>query len=202
MTLFLRIARRIFPDDTVAAVFMAAAADYQGELRDAPGRAASLVVRCRWIWAFAVLLLVTPLSLSKSSVSRPLLVRGANGGGMLTLLYASLFAGAWWCVQEFTLAALVAGGLLAWAMRAWNDRHPASIIEPAPAASLPTFVQINFSSTRVPGDIAGLMFAAGTILIVVVGLPGFWWFFVAAALASGLVAWLRVRHLSCPTSRA
>jgi hypothetical protein len=78
----------------------------------------------------------------------------------------------------------------------------AIIIERAPAVPLPTVVQINFSSTRVPGDIAGLMFAAGTILIVVVGLPGFWWFFVAAALASGVVAWLRVRHLSCPTSRA
>ena len=199
MTLFLRIARRIFPDETVAAVFMPAAADYQRELWDAPGRAAALVVRCRWLWAFTVLLLITPLS--KSSASRPLLGHGANGGWMLTFLYASLLAGAWWHVQEFALTALVAGALLAWAMRAWNDRHPASVVEPASSASLPTVVQINFSSTRVPGDIAGLMFAAGTILIVVVGLPGFWWFFVAAALASGLVAWQRVRHLSCPTSR-
>ena len=195
MTLFLRIARRIFAD-AVVTVFMAAAADYQRELRDAPGLAAALVVRCRWIWAFTVLLLVTPLTLSTSSASRPL-PREANGGRMLTLLYASLFAGALWRVPEFTLAALVSGAVLAWAMRAWNDRHPASIIEPAPAASLPTVVQINFSSTRVPGDIAGLIFAAGTILIVVVGLPGLWWFFVAAALASGLVAWQRIRHLSC-----
>ena len=121
---------------------------------------------------------------------------------MLTLLYAPLLAGAWWCMPAFTLAALVAGGLLAWVMRRWNDRHPASIMQPAPVASLPTVVEINFSSTRVPGDIGGLIFAAGAILIVVVGLPAFWWFFVAAALASGMVAWQRVRHLSRPASHA
>jgi hypothetical protein len=42
---------------------------------------------------------------------------------------------------------------------------------------------------RVAGDGPGLIFAVGTVLIVVIGLPGFWWFFVAAALGSLLVAW-------------
>jgi hypothetical protein len=185
MMLFLRIARRIFPNDTVAAVFMAAAADYQQELRDVRGRVATLAVRCRWTWAFVVLLLVTPLPSSA----------WAGGGALLTLLCAALFAGAWSSAAEFTLPALVAGALLAWAMRAWNDRHRESSFEPA-AASMPAFVQINFSSMRVPGDIAGLIFAVGTILIVVVGLPGWWWFFVAAAAGSGLVAWQRIEHAS------
>jgi hypothetical protein len=194
MMLFLRVARRIFPNDIVVAVFMAAAADYQEELRHAEGRAAAFVVRCRWTCAFAVLLLITPLSLPPSAARR-LPARLASGGAMLTLLCACLFAGAWGSVAEFMLPAFVAGAFLAWAMRAWNDRHHESSFEPA-ATSLPSVVQINFSSTRVPGDIAGLIFAVGTILIVVVGLPGWWWFFLAAAAGSGLLAWHRIERES------
>jgi len=54
--------------------------------------------------------------------------------------------------------------------------------------------QINFSSTDVAGNIGGLIFVVGTVLIVLVGLPWVAWFLLAAAIAAcfvacGLVAW-------------
>jgi hypothetical protein len=193
MTRFLRLVRLLFADQTVSAVFLPAIADFQAELRETSGGAARLVTRYRWYWALAVLFLITPFSVSIPSITdRAPLTRTANGGWFFMLLYAALLAGAWWCVQEFMVAGLIAGVLLAFAMRAWNDRHPVLLIMPRPADA--TFLQINLAKIPVSGDVAGLMFAAGTVLIVVVGLPGLWWFYVAAALGSLLVAWLRVAH--------
>ncbi len=45
---------------------------------------------------------------------------------------------------------------------------------------------INFSSMEVGGDVGGLMFAVGSVVAVVIGLPYLAWF-VAAALAGGTV---------------
>jgi hypothetical protein len=188
------LARRLFAEQIVSAVFVPAVADFQGELRDASARRLThFVARCRWYWALTVLLVVTPFSVSIPSIDgRGSLTRAAGSGWMFVVLYGCLLAGAWWCVQEFTVAAIVAGLALACAMRAWNDRHPA--VSAIHADTIP-FVQINLSTIPVPADAAGLMFAAGTILIVVIGLPGLSWFFVAAALGSLLVAWQRyTRH--------
>ena len=154
---------------------------------------ARLVTGCRWCWALTVLISITPFSVSMPSITdRAPLTRPTNGGWLLMLLYASLFAGAWWCVQEFMVAALVAGALLACAMRAWNDQHPASIVLPSPGGGTP-LVQINLAKIPVTGDAAGLMFAAGTVLIVVVGLPGLWPYFAAVGLVSVLLAVTLVR---------
>ena len=192
MKLFLRMARLLFAEQTVSAVFLPALADFQEELRQtAASRVGQLVTRARWCVGLTALVVITPFSVSIPSIAdRAPLTRPANGGWFFMALYASLFAGAWWCVQEFMVAALVAGALLACAMRAWNDHHPVSIVIPQRDAGAP--VQINLARIPVTGDVAGLMFAAGTILIVVVGLPGLWWFYVAAALGSLLVAWTRV----------
>ena len=207
MNRFLRLARFLFAEATVLAVFAPAIADYQAEVREESSRVARLGLHWRWFWALIALLVVTPFTVSIPSITErtPAASHASSGGSLFVILYAALFAGAWWCVQEFTAAAIVAGLLLAVALRAWNDRHPASLAEPA-GAPLPAVVQINFSSTRVPGDVAGLIFAAGTILIVVVGLPGLRWFFTAAALASVAVAWMRfrapARGMSCPSISA
>ena len=196
-TLFLRIARLLFAEQTVSCVFLPALADFHAELREASGsRVMRAVARCRWYWALTVLLAVTPFSASIPSIAdRAPLTRPTNGGWFFMLLYASLFAGAWLCVQEFMAAAVVAGAVLACAMRAWNDHHPAVFAIPTPAGTLPV-LQINLAAIPVSGDVAGLIFAAGAILILVVGLPGFWWFFVASALGSLLVAWARMTKKS------
>jgi hypothetical protein len=193
MTLFLRVARALFGDQTVSAVFVPALADCQAELREARSRLARCVTWYRWSWALAVLVLITPFSVSMPSITdRAPLTRTTSGGWFFMLLYASLFAGAWWCVQEFMVAALVAGVLLAVAMRAWNDQHPASIVLPSPRGGTP-LVQINLAKIPVTADAAGLMFAAGTVVIVVVGLPDLWPYFAAAGLASVLLAVALVR---------
>jgi hypothetical protein len=194
MTLFLRLARSLFSEPTVSAVFVPALADFQAELRAAgTRRLARLAVSARWGWALATLVLITPFSVSIPSITdRAPLTRTANGGWFFAVLYASLFAGAWWCVQEFMVAALVAGLLLALALRAWNDQHPASVVLPAPPGGTP-LVQINLAKIPVTGDAAGLMFAGGTVLIVVVGLPGLWPYFAATGLASVLLAVALVR---------
>jgi len=196
-TLFLRIARVLFTEQTVSAVFVPAVADCQTELRESSAsRVTHLLARGRWWWAFIVLLAVTPFSVSIPSIAdRAPITRASSGGWLFVFLYGSLLAGAWWCVQEFMVAAIAAGVALACVMRAWNDRHPAIAAMPAPLA---TIVQINLAAIHVPGDPAGLIFAAGTILIVVIAFPGLWWFFAAAALGSLLVAWTRFASESAP----
>jgi hypothetical protein len=126
-TLFLRVARLLFAEETVSRVFLPAVADFQHELREASAsRVTHLVARCRWYWALPSLLVVTPFSVSiRSFGDRAALTVPTSGGCLLMLLYVSLFAGAWWCVQEFMMAAIVGGAVLACVMRAWNDRQPA-----------------------------------------------------------------------------
>jgi hypothetical protein len=57
---------------------------------------------------------------------------------------------------------------------------------------------INFSNMPVGGDLGGLIFAVGSVVAVVIGLPYLGWFFAAAlggglAVAAVLLAWHR-RH--------
>ena len=104
------------------------------------------------------------------------------------MLAAALYVGTWRFFGSFVISAASAGAALALAMRTWHDEHPTVVVEPRWLAASP-LVQINLSAIHVAGDGPGLMFAAGTVLIVVLALPGLWWFFVAAALGSLLVAW-------------
>jgi hypothetical protein len=155
-TLFLRMTRLLFAEHTVATVFLPAVADFQNELQEASsGRVADLVARCRWYWALTTLLVVTPFSVSIPSIARR--ERGTEGDSLFMLLYISLFAGAWWCVQAFMGTAILAGVILAVAMRAWNDRHPAVSAIGIRVATVP-FVEINDE----PGQVAELVFAART----------------------------------------
>jgi hypothetical protein len=80
----------------------------------------------------------------------------------------------------------VSGTALAAAIRAWNSRHPQGLVTPGRDRSAQP--EINLSAIHVGGDIAGLIFAAGSVAIVIVGLRTMWWYFLAAALGSVLVA--------------
>ena len=60
-------------------------------------------------------------------------------------------------------------------------------------ASLP---EINMSSIRVGADLGGLIFAAGCVAILLVGVPGLRWFIglslvLAVALAAVVINWRR-----------
>jgi hypothetical protein len=189
--LFLNFARLIFPAQIIASVFSPAVADFREELREAgASRIKRCAIHCRWYWALCSLVMVAPLSVRTSPVSghADAVVSAPNGGWLLLLLAATLYIGTWRFFGSFVISTASAGVALACAMRTWHDRHPAVVVEPWRLAALPP-VQINLSAIRVAGDGPGLIFAAGTVLIVVVGLPGLWWFFVAAGLGSLLVAW-------------
>jgi hypothetical protein len=190
-TRFLDFARLIFPAQIIASVFSPAVADLRVELAEAgTSRIKRLAVRCRWYWALCSLVMVAPLSVRTSPVtgSSDAVVTVPNGGWLLVLLAATLYLGTWSFFGSFVISTASAGVALAFAMRTWHDKHPAMVVEPWRLAALPP-VQINLSAIRVAGDGPGLIFAVGTVLIVVVGLPGLWWFFVAAGLGSLLVAW-------------
>lgn len=190
-TRFLDFARLIFPAQIIASVFSPAVADLRVELAEAgASRITRLAIRYRWYWALCSLVMVAPLSVRTSPVtgSSDAVVTVPNGGWLLVLLVATLYMGTWSFFGSFVISTASAGIALAFAMRTWHDKHPTVVVEPWRLAALPA-VQINLSTIRVAGDGPGLIFAAGTVLIVVVGLPGLWWFFVAAALGSLLVAW-------------
>ena len=56
--------------------------------------------------------------------------------------------------------------------------------------------EINMSSIRVGGDLGGLIFAAGCVAILLVGIPGLRWFIglsllLAVALAGVVISWRR-----------
>lgn len=128
-TLFLRFARLLFAEQTVSAVFLPAVADFQYELHEgSANRMTQLIARCRWYCALPALWMVTLFCVSIRSIGdRAALTLPTSGGCLIMLLYVSLFAGAWWCVQEFMMTAIVAGAVLACVMRAWNDHHPADL---------------------------------------------------------------------------
>ena len=56
--------------------------------------------------------------------------------------------------------------------------------------------EINMSAIRVGGNLGGLVFAAGAVAILLIGVPGLRWFIglslgLAAALAVAVIAWRR-----------
>ena len=187
----------------MALVFSPAVADLREELREAgTSRLKRLAIRCRWYWALCALVMVAPLSVRTSPVngSSDAVVAVPNGGWLILLLSATLYVGTWSFFGSFVSSTAAAGLALAFVMRTWHDRHPTLVVEPWRLAALPA-VQINLSAIRVAGDGPGLIFAVGTVLIVVVGLPGLWWFFVAAGLGSLLVAWRLFMRRSTEHSR-
>ena len=56
--------------------------------------------------------------------------------------------------------------------------------------------EINMSAIRVGGNLGGLIFAAGAVVILLVGIPGLRWFIglsllLACGLAAAVIVWRR-----------
>ena len=193
--LLLKIARLVFDEPTLSTVICPAVADFQQELRDAGAdRARRLTARWRACWAFskvAVILTVSP-PIGGPAASG---LQRRGGGGTLFLLVAVLFAGTWPFFGWFSACALTGGSLLAIAMRWWHNRHPSELAEADPVTGMRR-PEINLSAIPVAGNAGGLIFAVGSIVIVILGLPELRWFSLAAILsgvvvAGGLFAWRR-----------
>ena len=196
----LKIAQLLFSERLVSAVIQPTISDLQCEVAKAgPRRISRLRAQCRGYCAFWKLTLVAPFA---SGVSRAgdrgavafpdAVARLAVGSIVLALLViGGPFVGAW-------LSALcAAGAVFAIVMHRWYQQHPSEL--PAPPEPLQKAApQINFSSTDVAGNIGGLIFVVGSVLIVAVGLPSVIWFLFAAIVAGCFVAWglamWRTRH--------
>ena len=70
-------------------------------------------------------------------------------------------------------------------IRRWHTRHP-DTLPYAPRSNVP---EINLSRIPVGGDVAGLMFAAGSVAVVIIGVPDMAWYFVSALICAAVLAW-------------
>jgi hypothetical protein len=189
---FLRFARHIYSDATIAAVFSPAVADLQEEIAAAgASRIRRALTWCRWSGALLVLAVVVavtmPSARTKSAASA--LLPHRSGGWFLVVLAAALYGGTWQFFGWFVAAALPFGAALAVVMRSWHNHHPLAVATSArPGRRDP---EINLSAIHVAGDVAGLMFAVGSVVIVLVGLPTLWWFVAAVGVGSVMVAFGR-----------
>src|SRR5688572_23815108 len=115
-------------------------------------------------------------------------------GSLLLLLSTILLSALWPVFGTFTVGAVGCGLVLSVALRTWYNAHPLTRYARVPLASRRP--EINFSAQPVAGDVGGLLFACGALVILVFGVPGLHWFFavsmLCAAIAAGaLIAWRR-----------
>ena len=108
-----------------------------------------------------------------------------SGTGFLVLLVLLLLAATWLFFKAFIVASAVTGALAAVLIRRWHTRHP-SALPYTPRTAVP---EINLSRIPVGGDAAGLMFAAGSVAVVIIGVPDMAWYFVSALLCAAVLAW-------------
>ena len=113
---------------------------------------------------------------------------GVKGAGFLVLLVVLLLAASWLFFKAFIVGSAVTGALAAVLIRRWHTRHP-SVVPYSPRTRVP---EINLSRIPVGGDIAGLFFAAGSVVVVIVGVPDMAWYFVTSLACAGLLAWALV----------
>jgi hypothetical protein len=128
-------------------------------------------------------------------VSAPRDVKGAR---FLVLLVSLLLLASWLFFKAFIVASAVTGVLAAVLLRRWHTRHP-SVLPYAPRTNVP---EINLSRIPVGGDVAGLMFAAGSVAVVIIGVPDMAWYFVSALLCATVLAWALFAYRSAHARRA
>ena len=188
-TTLLKIGRVLFNERFQLQVVRPTVSDLQRELANA---GSSRVGRARARWrgyrAFWTVALIAPFA----SWSSPDAMASSAAFARLTAasILFSVFAvlnpgfGGWFIV------AIAAGALCAFVLHLWYDRHPSEL--PAPADPQRRTPQINFSSTEVAGNVGGLIFAIGSVLIAAVALPSVMWFLFTATVAGAVLAWALV----------
>ena len=201
-TALLKIARLLVNEHVLSAVVQPTISDLQREVAAAgPSRIKRLRAEWRGYRAFWTLMIVVPFASFDPPASdagavafRDAVARLAIGSIVVTLL---AIMGA--VLRTWVAVVLATGALFAIVIHVWYERHPSAIpTSPQPQKGSP---QINFSSTEVAGNIGGLIFVVGSVLIVAVGLPSLIWFLFAGTVAGGFLAWALVAwHASHPTS--
>ena len=131
---------------------------------------------------------------------RPLLSAPTNvkGARFLVLLVTMLLLASWLFFKAFIVASAVTGAIAAVLIRRWHTRHP-SALPYTPRTNVP---EINLSRIPVNGDAAGLMFAAGSVAVVIIGVPDMAWYFVSALLCATVLAWALFAYRAAHVRRA
>jgi hypothetical protein len=190
----LALARAVYGEPVLSALVHPVIADLQHEVAAAERRAGRLLARARGVWAFWTVMLVAPIEArALAAPPRQLSDPGQRGAGLLTALLVVLLASTWPFLEWLTLAIPACGLLLAIALHWWYVRHPATLAE----AGVPTrwrAAEINFSCTPVGGNAGGLIAVVGSVVIVLIGVPGVRLFLIGAItsgvlLAAGMRAW-------------
>jgi hypothetical protein len=199
-TTLLKIARLLLSAEVVSTIVQPTIADLQREIADAgDSRKGRLRARWRGYRAFWTVALVAPFAASVGPAARAdgaafpdTIRRVAVTSIVLTLvgLAGPALGGS---------ATIIAGAstLVAILLHRWYVRHPSEM--PTPNGKKMWSPQINFSSTDVAGNAGGLIFAVGSVFVVVIGVPSVIWFLVAGTAAGCIVAWaLVVWHTKHP----
>ena len=195
----LRIAPLLFSEQFVSTVVHPTIADLQSEFAAAgESRARRLRALVRGYAAFWTVMLVAPFA----QWAAPERTAGASSSGVVRYFTAGIaaltvlaFAGA---LFEFSAGLVIlAGALCAVAIHAWYDRHPSEtpILSRQPWRT----PQINFSNMDVAGNVGGLIFVIGSLLIVVLAVPQMLGILMVGAAAGCLLAWRLIAwHRSHP----
>ncbi len=195
-TTLLRIGRLLFNERFLSAVVQPTVADLQREIAEAgPGRISRMRARWRGYSAFWIVTIASPFATWASPGAMPF--PGALAPLAAASIFITIFALVGVGLGAWIIVAITAGALLALALHTWYERHPSRL--PTPAEHRTWSPQINFSSTEVAGNVGGLIFAIGSVLIAAIGLPSVMWFLFAATVGGGLLAWTLVAwHTSHP----
>ena len=201
-TTLLKIARLVFDESMLSTVVQPTISDLQREVGEAgPNRVKRLRAQWRGYRAFWTLALVGPFASWHSATGNGGAVAFPDAVARLAVasIVLTLVAVAGPSVGLWVGVAIATATLVAIVIHRWYQRHPSDL--PSPPEPQKASPQINFSSTEVGGNIGGLIFAVGSVLIVAIGLPPVIWFlFVAIAAGCLLAWWLSHWHASHPNS--
>ena len=185
--LLLKIAAMLFDEGVVTAVIVPTIADLQAEVADAgDDRRRRIRARLRGYAAFWTLVLCAPFAAHAWPMRQEdaMMQSTRRSGVSMWLVLAGILGFTSPAMTPWTATVLVGGVVFAVAIHVWYSRHP-SVIATKNGERRP---EINLSSIPVGGNIGGLMFMAGSMAILVAGLPAWRWFFGAAVVGGVLTA--------------
>ncbi len=182
--LLLRLATALFDDGVVESVVAPTIADLQAEVRRARTAREAAAARVRGYAAFWTLVLFAPVAAHAWPVrdDRAIALPARRSGVGIWLVLAALLGFTSPALTPWTATVLFGGTIVAVAIHAWYSRHPSLL----PSPNGERRPEINFSAIPVGGNIGGLIFVAGSMAILVSGLPMWRWFF-GVAVAGGIL---------------
>ena len=199
----LKVARFIFDDEVMGTVVMPTISDLQAEVRDAGddgGR--RMTAALHGYTAFWLLVLTAPFAFhrwpTRSIGGQENIDR--NPGIAFGLIVASIILCAWSFLGWFTIVAAGGGVFFAWLIHRWHEGHPTELV--VPEKGVWRAPEINQSKIPVDGNIAGLIYVVGSLVVALIGLPVMrWFFFTTIALGLVCAGALLVWHQTHPRRR-